>query len=51
MADYTNKNVTEETIPLIYTGVLDGLMQGSQNYAGTRIKNGINELFNQAPFN
>lgn len=50
MADYESKNIQDETVPLVYTGVLDGLMQGSQQYAGERINNGIDELFNQAPF-
>ena len=51
IADYANKNTVEETMPLIYTGVLDGLIQGSESYAGQRINNGIDELFNQVPFN
>ncbi|WP_430813268.1 DUF4136 domain-containing protein [Carboxylicivirga sp. RSCT41] len=50
MADYQNKNLEEETVPLVYTGVLDGLIQGSQDYASFRIERGIDELFNQAPF-
>ncbi|MCU4157170.1 DUF4136 domain-containing protein [Carboxylicivirga sp. A043] len=51
MADYENKNEAEETVPLVYDGVLDGLLQGSDKYIGDRIERGIDELFNQAPFN
>ncbi|MCG8578557.1 MAG: DUF4136 domain-containing protein [Bacteroidales bacterium] len=50
MADYEAKNLSEETVPLVYTGVLDGLMQGSKQYTSDRIERGIDELFNQAPF-
>jgi len=51
MGDYENRNMIEETIPLIYGGALDGLLQGSDSNIGARIENGIDELFNQAPFN
>jgi len=50
MADYENKNEVEETVPLVYSGALDGLLQGSDAYIGDRIERGIDELFNQAPF-
>ncbi|MCT4587939.1 MAG: DUF4136 domain-containing protein [Carboxylicivirga sp.] len=50
MGDYENKNEAEESIPLVYSGALDGLLQGSKNYVGERIDRGIDELFNQAPF-
>ena len=49
MAAYAKKQTKEP--PLVYTGVLDGLMQGKQSYLDERIDNGIDELFNQAPFN
>ncbi len=49
--DYDNRDEVEETIPLIYSGVLDGLLQGSDDYIGDRIERGIDELFNQVPFN
>jgi len=52
MGDYANKDEEEETMPLVYTGVLDGLLQGNENYIGARIENGIDELFNKhEPFN
>ncbi|MBS2210461.1 DUF4136 domain-containing protein [Carboxylicivirga mesophila] len=50
MADYESRDVEKKTAPLVYTGALDGLMQGSQSYTASRIERGIDELFNQAPF-
>ena len=50
MGDYENRNRDDETIPLVYSGALDGLLQGSDEYIGNRIERGIDELFNQAPF-
>ncbi len=51
MADYEHRDIDNKTAPLVYSGVLDGLMQGSQSYAADRIERGIYELFNEmAPF-
>lgn len=37
-------------IPIVYSGVLDGLLQGSERYRLQRLQVGINDLFGQAPF-
>lgn len=50
MADYDNRDEEEETVPLVHSGVLDGLLQGNKGQIGARIERGIDELFNQAPF-
>ncbi|WP_439183997.1 DUF4136 domain-containing protein [Carboxylicivirga taeanensis] len=51
MADFEQRNHDEQTAPLVYSGALDGLIQGSQDYTLQRIERGIDELFNQVPFN
>ncbi len=50
IADFENRDLVKKTAPLVYNGALDGLIQGSQDYASWRIERGIDELFNQAPF-
>jgi hypothetical protein len=50
MADYESRDMVKRTTPLVYSGALDGLMQGSKQYTSDRIERGIDELFNQAPF-
>ncbi len=52
MGDFENRitDSNTDTIPPIYEGAVNGLLQGSTNNISTRIKNGIDELFNQAPF-
>lgn len=47
MADFEKRDLVKKTAPLVYTGVLDGLIQGSQSYAASRIERGIDELFNE----
>jgi hypothetical protein len=47
MADFENRDMEKKTAPLVYSGVLDGLIQGSQDYAAWRIERGIDELFNE----
>jgi len=37
-------------VPIIYVGAIDGLLQGSQQYINQRVEAGINQLFEQAPF-
>lgn len=53
MGDFKNRTEDgdKEIVPPIYEGAIDGLLQGSTDYIGERIERGIDELFNQAPFN
>jgi len=37
-------------VPVIYIGAIDGLLQGSDQYIKDRIDKGIDQLFQQAPF-
>ena len=37
-------------VPVIYIGAIDGLLQGSDQYIKDRVDNGIDQLFEQAPF-
>ncbi|GEM_PF-3211149 len=48
MASYEKKE--NKLPPLVYSGVLDGLMQGSDKYTEDRIYRGIEEVFNHQPF-
>ncbi|MCU4175695.1 DUF4136 domain-containing protein [Carboxylicivirga sp. N1Y90] len=41
----------DDEVPSIYIGAVDGLLQGSTEYLQNRIDRGIDELFNQDPFN
>ncbi len=41
----------KEVMPVVYVGGINGLLQGSDDYIASRIETGINDLFNQVPFN
>jgi hypothetical protein len=49
MANNDARDNAKKTVPLVYSGALDGLLQGSTTNAGKRINNGIDELFNKMP--
>nr|WP_321453224.1 DUF4136 domain-containing protein [uncultured Carboxylicivirga sp.] len=51
MGNFKDRNTTEDKVPPIYEGAIDGLLQGNIQYIGDRIERGIDELYNQAPFN
>ncbi len=50
--DFKNREVVngKEIVPPIYEGAIDGLLQGNTLQIGQRIENGIDDLYNQAPF-
>ncbi len=52
IGDFDNiKDVNDTTrVPMIYVGAIDGLLQGSDEYILQRVKDGIDQLFKQAPF-
>ncbi len=52
IADLENMKDINDTVrvPIIYIGAIDGLLQGSDSYIIQRVKDGIKQLFNQAPF-
>lgn len=50
LGDWDERDMAEETVPSVYHGALNGLLQGSESYIDARVKQGIDDLFNQAPF-
>ena len=44
-------NEDEQVMPIVYVGGVNGLLQGSDEYRDARITVGLNDLFNQVPFN
>ena len=52
IGDIKNKEIIKDTVkvPIIYVGAIDGLSQGSDSYILERVKAGIDQLFQQAPF-
>ncbi|SHO64361.1 DUF4136 domain-containing protein [Algoriphagus zhangzhouensis] len=39
-----------DQIPVIWTGVMNGLLEGSKDQVATRINNSINQAFTQSPY-
>lgn len=39
-----------DNIPVIWTGVLNGLLEGSTSSVNTRINSGVNQAFQQSPY-
>lgn len=37
-------------IPVLWTGIIDGILAGSQNYINTRLEQHINQCFIQSPY-
>jgi len=50
MGDWEKKDEANDKLMFVYLGALNGLMQGSEGYLDARVKEGIDQLFNQAPF-
>ncbi|WP_430810844.1 MULTISPECIES: DUF4136 domain-containing protein [unclassified Carboxylicivirga] len=48
IADFNKKESKQP--PLVFIGVLDGLMQGSKDYASYRLDRGLDEVFSHPPF-
>ncbi|WP_289030641.1 DUF4136 domain-containing protein [uncultured Algoriphagus sp.] len=39
-----------DKIPVVWSGIMNGLLEGSRDQIATRITNGINQAFNQSPY-
>ncbi|TAJ13840.1 DUF4136 domain-containing protein [Marinilabiliaceae bacterium JC017] len=50
LGNWDERDEEKETVPSIYHGALNGLLQGSSSYIDARVKQGLDDLFNQAPF-
>ena len=47
----TNPNTAAaNTLPVVWTGILNGLMEGSETDVRSRITNSINQMFTQSPY-
>ena len=45
-----NPNGGEDIYPVFFIGIVNGLMQGSDAYINARLETGIDDMFNQVPF-
>lgn len=43
-------NLEEKTIPLVWSGLINGLLDGSKASIEDRIEDGINQIFDQSPY-
>ncbi len=50
MIDPARAVLLDEQIPSIWLGVINGLLDGSQQSTANRISQGIDQMFNQSPY-
>ena len=50
MYDMTRPNETDQEVPAVWVGAINGLLEGNETGIDLRVKNGIQDLFDQSPY-
>ncbi len=50
MVDVARVDPDVEEIPVIWAGIINGVLESSESGTKTRLSNGIDQCFNQSPY-
>ncbi len=50
MVDQARVDPSVEKIPVIWAGIINGVLQSSESGVKTRLSTGIDQCFNQSPY-